>query len=56
MHSSLVGLPVQLGSVGLSVQLGSVCMAVLGFSCVYVTVSGKRVHSAQNVLSSYKRL
>ena len=25
-------------------------------ACIYVTVSGKRVHSAQNVHSSYKRL
>ena len=27
-----------------------------GKACIYVTVSGKRVHSAQNVHSSYKRL
>ena len=30
--------------------------AALPSKLIYVTVSGKRVHSAQNVHSSYKRL
>ena len=47
--------PLEVGPIHIPSELGCI-MLYIYIIYIYVTVSGERVHSAQNVPSSYKRL